>query len=243
MLVFELFFVSCVQLCAVLWMCVKVCVLCVTLVHTYLSIYLYILVADRYFNGRPRLCSLDVAVFVFGSSVFGGLGEEFSCPSLLVDCSWLLLRWLAVLMTLHSLQSGCLSASALNGPKRWSWETCGHLFSLSVLPWGTVFARSRPSSTLWAGLLLGGVSFRQKGFWPLGREMRTPGLHSLGRGLWGIPQRVVRRGVGPAVCHGSVAPVALVCVTCAMQRVPVHCPSAGQSPSSSPLWNVQWCSA
>lgn len=71
-----------------------------------------------------------------------------------------------------------------------------------VQPWGTGLC-SRPSSTLWAGLWLGSVSFRQKGFWPLGRELRTPCLHSLGRGLWSIPRRVVRRGVAPAVALPS----------------------------------------
>lgn len=135
--------------------------------------------------------------------LWGGWGKSSPIPLPCVDCSWLLLRWLAVLTP---LPPRCSPGFRPGLP----WMAVGHwveksvavcsLFICATLRDGTC---SRPSSTLWEGLWLGSVSFRQKGFWPLGREMQTPRLHWLGRALWSIPQRVVRRGVGPAVALPS----------------------------------------
>lgn len=62
----------------------NVCVSCVTLVG-----YLSIRVADRSVNGRPRLCSLDVVVFVSAGVFLGDWEKSSAVPPLLLivdDC-------------------------------------------------------------------------------------------------------------------------------------------------------------
>lgn len=143
-------------------------------------------------------------VFVFWLICFlGGLGEKFSYPSPL--CGLYLFAF-KVIGCSHALPPRCSPGFQPGLP----WMAVGHRVEKSVTVCSLFICAtlrdvtcSRPSSTLWEGLWLGSVSFRQKGFWPLGREMQTPRLHLLGRALWSIPRRVVRRGVGPAVALPS----------------------------------------
>lgn len=124
--------------------------------------------------------SLSVCVFWL-ICFLGDWGKSSAIPPL-VDCSWLLLRMIGRSQAPSPTQVGL------------GWKSGGT--KLVVVLFFFTCVALRDGTSLAVPAAPSGQARDSVESYFVKREM--PCLHSLGRGLWSIPQRVARRGVGPA---------------------------------------------